>query len=566
MSSCLVALALLLGGAAAIQAQEAPKVLMAIKLPPPKSLSDDLMGLARKIVPGQQTEFLPMMVLGQFGYPSFPGVSETENVTVFIFEPQKGEAEPFVIMAKMDNDAMLKNALTAKAENTGSMFGMLTPGFVTTDRDGWTLFSDTEANFTYASDMDALEKIADQMSGFDINLRIFIGPENAAMWTEKIKNKLADEHLLEGGSESDPELLRMNQWTDFFASIAQNLEWFSGGIDIDPETVAVGWSVQAIEGTPEYELLSMKAGGEVPVAQYVPASTYSYAYRLDMDAVQKYYDVLEERGMLMATDEGREWITKLGEYNRKLFAKMDGTAAGVFPMFDESVVGNGVLGGDIDEDTFNEVMQFYCNEFFPYAIKTLAADSPMMNMEYRTDVAKIDDRSISELVSTYRNIQVELNEDEGSEESDVTTDNSFFLTINGDMLSAASLEVLEGLAKNVAEQTPVEDSIASRIQLKAGQSSAYRIDVRSLMNLFTSEFESESEVARQAYKSLASSDLEPVTGVTSLGDGRMTDKVSAPVSTLVKFAATYRQIQQAEGDMQNHSGGQPMTPPEDANE
>lgn len=557
----LVVASLLCGTIGTARADDAPKVLAAVKFPPVKTLSDELMGLARKLAPGQQTEFLPMMILGPFGYPAFPGVSETASVTVYFFEAQKGEEMPFVIMAQVEADAMLKKALTMNAGKSDSMMGLLTPGFVTTERDGWTFFSDVAANFDYVTDVDALEEISDSMQGFDINTRVFIGPENMASWTKMMKNEIADAHVLDGGRESDPKLLHKQLWVDYMATIGENLEWISGGLDITADNVSLGWSVQAIEGSPEHEMLSMPAGGEAPIGNYVAASTLSHLSKWDMAAVTKYYDVLETRGLSIATEGGREWIKKTSEYNRKLLANLDGTQAGSLSFADDSPVTVNGIGGSVDSALLNEVMSFYYGELMPYLVKQYAAPDDVMQIVYKANVDEVEGQPVSLVETKSTNLDLAIQKALDQSDDVYQSEMNYFTAIGGDIVSASVMDQLSALAKRVAEEAPAEENIAQRITLKPGEATVFQLDMSSAINLFIGEIEVQSEVSRQALKSLAKDALDPVVGSLTVGEGQGTYLISAPVSTLEKIAATRRQIEEAEEDMQSHGGATPVIPP-----
>ncbi|WP_309383322.1 hypothetical protein [Cerasicoccus frondis] len=559
----LCAAGLWLGAIGGAVAEETPKVLAAVKFPPLKTLSDELMGLARKLAPGQQTEFYPMMVLGPFGYPSYPGVSQSDNITIFFFEPQKGElTTPYVILTKMEPDALVKKTLTMKAEGNNSMFAFLTPGLEVAERGGWTLFSDEAAYFDYASDIDALVDMADDIEGFDITMRVYMGPETVASWSEIMKEEIADAHVLAGGAESDPGLLHKQLLVDFLATVGSNLEWFESGLDLDAEAVSLGFSVQAIKGTPEYDALSMPVGGPVPVGEYINASAVSFLSKWDMAAVVDYYGVLEQRAMQIATEEGREMIKKASEYNRKLLAQMSGGHAGSMSFEQEKPLSSSALGGAFDAAMLDASLHFYYDELFPYLLETFAPQGQqgVVEMVYRSQVAETSGAPVSEIETKTPDLPIGLTQGEASEATEDSAEKMFVTVIKGNVLGSSDLQDLESLAARVSDETPLEDSVAQRLALENGQAARLQIDVCEVVNMLSEDYEPESEVARQAIKKLGKSDLEPLTGVMTIAEGQGVYLFSAPVSTLVEFSDTHRQIRQAEKDMDAHGGKQMVFP------
>ncbi|GHC09457.1 hypothetical protein GCM10007047_28360 [Cerasicoccus arenae] len=545
------------------RADESPKVLAAIKFPPVKALSNELMGLTRQVMPGQQTEMWPMMLLGAYGYPNFAGVSETQGPTMFFFHAAKGDPTPYVILTKMSEKAAMRKALTMKSKGGNSMFGFLSPGLVAVDRDGWTLFSNDAASFEYVQDLDALAHLSDEMKGFDINARVFVGPEMMSKWVQNIKETIADDHVLNGGSVKDPALLHKQLFVEFLATIGENIEWAGIGLNITPDEVAMGFSVQAIEGAPEYSLLSAKAGGPTPIANYVARSMVSYVSNVDHHEILKYYEVLESRAMEVVTEEGRKWLTKAGEVNRTLISKMGDSHVGSIAFSDENVVATSAMSSELDNAVVVESMRFYYEELMPYLLqqcKAMGYPQEAMEMVIKADVAEVQNSPVNEIQSKIGSPLVgQL--DPTNEEEYIRTEQTFFSVVMGNVLSSTKLDVLETLANNLTEEKPVADNIASRIQLANGQAIGSEIDVGSAVEIFAQGFDHESEFARQALKQLMASDLAPITSSLRLGDGQGVYEFAVPVSTIVQLSEVSRQIKQSEMEMKTMGGERPQASP-----
>lgn len=529
------------------------KVLAAVKFPSLKTFTEQVMNLARVVYPGQQTEMMPMLFLGAFGYPSYPGVSATDPVTVFFFEDAEAASMPFVIMARMQSDSMTRAALTRQPDPSDPMSAMTSFGLTAEDRGGWTLLAKDPANLALAGDPQALAKLTDTMTDFDITVRMFIGPEMMDEWTRQMKQELEDRYLEEGGAASDEALASQQRYVDFLATIGKNLEYADLGLDLGAQTLSLGGAIQAIEGTPEYQLLSATAGGKVPVADFVSAAApMIFAASLDKDAVAAYYDSLEARAMKLANADGQKLLQRMGEVTREYFAMVGNGAAGSLEFSGENPVTVSVGAGKMTNDKVVSLTKIYYDEILPEAIEHFKGiGMPWLEgtkFELKPDVAKAAGLPVNEVIAHMVEVDVVPGSDADPKPTGIQTEESYFAIVGGNVVTATDVKTLEAVAAVVKAGQPVADSVASRLTLASGQAFGYACDMKPMVENLTGALEPQTQAAKSALKQLAASDLAPLTGTVTLGKGKAVMLNSLPVSTLTAISNTARRVQQAESE------------------
>lgn len=539
-----------------------PSVVAAVKLPPVKTLADKSVGLMRHIFSEQQAEFYSFMVLGALGYPKFQGVSETEAVTLFFFASDRGEPTPYVIMAKMDATAPLRKKLTHQAKGDNLMAQMMAPGLSAIDRDGWTLFAKDPAWFDYITDMDALEKMSASIDGHDITARLYIGPAMAAKWADRVKESIADDHVKAGKLESDSELLHKQLFVEFLGEIGANLEWVQTGITLDDKVLAYGATVQASADTPEAALLFAKAGGATQAAELLAMGTISYVNQIDHQALLDYYNVLHDRAMLIATDDGKKWLERAAEINRQLIAKTSSSAGSI--RFEEGrAMNQSLIATELDYATLNQALRFYHNELIPEVFQRyglFGVEMKAVDTEFAVQVAEVQGQSVDRVDTTYAKLKISWLGEDDDEES--APEQAYYAVLNGFLLSASNLEDMEALAQQVVDGKPVEGNVASRIKLEEGQVLGWEMDVSSLAEKVTASYEPQTLAARQAIAGLIKSDLLPITGSLTVGKGQGSYEFVVPMDAIQKVSQTFQEVKRAEMEMETHGAGQSTLPPE----
>lgn len=76
----------------------------------PKLLSGEILAYTRGIFPEQSLRMVPAMLLGFWGYPNFPGISETDPISIFVFAPGEGGGLRWVACAKLNPDGPVSSA------------------------------------------------------------------------------------------------------------------------------------------------------------------------------------------------------------------------------------------------------------------------------------------------------------------------------------------------------------------------------------------------------------------------------------------------------------------------
>ncbi|MGE9297057.1 MAG: hypothetical protein ACQKBV_12290 [Puniceicoccales bacterium] len=549
--------ALAIAPLATYAAADTDNVLAAVKFPPLKTFSDKLMGVARQVMPGQEVEMYPMLFLGAYGYPNYPGVSDKDPVTMFLFDSEVEGNKPFVILSKISADSPLRNALTAKSGGGNPM----ALGMSIEDRDGWTLISNDPANFKHVTDVAALAKLAGEVEDFDITTRFYIGPDKMAEWVDEMKAKARDEHVKAGGAATDEALAQKERYIDFIATIGENLEFFDFGIDINNSAIGLGTALQAIKGTPEYAMLSAKSGGDVPVAQFVEAAAaLVYSSSVDVDAVETYYNVLHDRAMKIATKEGQKILEEAAQANKEYFAMMGNGSAGAMDFMDDKALTQTVSSGKMDNDKVVELAKLYYDKLIPQVMSHLefldVGSDNAAEFEIKPGVAKLDGKSVNEVISRIKTPDpVSAANPNAAPTSSIKEESSFFAIVDGNLVSASNQDLLATLVKAVESGKAVDNNVGSKITLADGEAMAYQFSFEPLITWMTSSFPMQSETAKQALKSIQSESLDPASGKVTLNSGKAKATFAAPLSSIIKLTEARRKIEQAEIEAQTFGPG-----------
>jgi len=581
--AALLALAGLLMIPRGLQADEAPgNVAAIIKFPPLIKLSEKISTLAPQLTSQQEFMLLQMLVLAPMGYPNFPGVSPSAPVTIVVFEPEGLEPAPYVVMGKMTSSSPLRRMLAAQSGGSAVALGMSIQ-----DRDDWTFVAKDPAVFDRIGNVSALADAVGDADDFDVTIRLYMGPERAAAWASNLKRRLREE-----GDQKDPAIAEQkSRYVEFFQSISQNVEFVDFGLSLNPSEVNLGLAAKMREGTPEFELLSAKAGGATPAAEFISAAAaVIYATNFDIAAVAEYYEVLNERAISLATPEGQALLEQAAAVNREMLAMLGNDSAGSTRIRGEQALNRSVASGRMTNQKIIECLNVYMEDILPgvsshwtfldptgrdfagFLIRDEAAqalfdqvapapatgvnplDVPLRDragMVFNADVAQAAGVSINEIRSEVAPLAAATGEP--------GVEKSFFAVVDGNLVSANDQPTLESLIKSVARGEPVPDNVASKITLADGEALALRVNFERMIDHFLSGDSFQSQTAKQALIALKSEPLEPAVGKVTVGDGRAKGSLAIPVSSLVKISQARRQIEQSELEAQTFgpSGNSP---------
>lgn len=540
-----------------LDAAKAPDNLAGfVKFPPPKTFTEKVMNVARVVQPGQQTEMLPMFLLGGFGYPNYPGVSETHNVTVFFFESADKPMGSYVVLGKISKDSPLRSTVQSLQ-------------WAVEDRGDWVLMAKNAEALKAVTDVDALVAINNEKAEFDIEARILLGKENVDLWMTDLKQTVTNRHAAATGGQHDAiDVYNKTRFIDFAQEAAQNFDWAELGINLSAEAITFGYLIQATTGTPEATLLSSKAGGKVPVAGLMSAQGMMlYQGAFSVPALLAYNDVLVSRAEALVGEKGKAW---LADYKRQLKDYMgmaDGMYVGAAKTISETPEFESITGGKFtDKKTVAAAKAFYeklLPEFFN-GIPYFANYGMDYTFSFKENVGQAHGVPVHEVTTTVTVESPVSVQAAGQKvpQPQTQTQSYLFAVADGQLITTNSLASIKPLVAQVKAGKPVENNIAEQFKPTDGAAMQYRINLMEYMNFGLQTAVQGGAPDMEAYAKLvdklAKEDLPTSTGEIMVGDNRMKGTLSLPVATLAKVARSLQKLQ-AEMALQEQQQAQPSS-------
>lgn len=533
---------LLITAATALPLSATPENLMAaVKFPPPKTLTDKVMTIARVIQPGQQTEMLPLIFLGSFGYPNYPGISETEAVTLFIFDADAaafGTPPPMVLMAQIAKDNPLRQLL---------------PSFeiYAQDRGDWLLLSKDPAAFEQITDFDALVAIARKKAEFDIEARIFLGKDKVSLWTNNLKEIVTERHSAATGGDHQPiDVNKKLRFIDLAAASLENLEWTEIGINLTPDAIELGKLVQATPGTPEATLFSSPAGGNVPAAAFLkPGDTLDYYGKLNYPALHAYYEVIAQRAEGMVGPKGKEWLAKADEIIEISLKQGDGSTAGSMSSSGLKSNNTSLAGGSYTDESLTKILDISYNELTPQVMAALSQTQyaiDAISIDYTPNTTSHEGVAIHE-VTIVTDMGDDL-EDLPPAFAELQSQSFYYAVISGYMVQTSTLGEMETLIAAAKAGKPLPDSIAATLPLVPGAALQYQYDIISqVAGSFEAmaEFMPEGSPMIATITQLKQANLKPATGAVTHSNNRLKATIAFPVETVARAVQAMQAMQAA---------------------
>ncbi|MGE9294066.1 MAG: hypothetical protein ACQKBW_10675, partial [Puniceicoccales bacterium] len=313
--------ALLVMSALCLNAQFAPQPAAVLRGPPLPSISQKVNAFGYATDTNQMIQFLALLTLGQVGYPMFPGASQTENAGVVCFESGAGLSATsmrYAMLVKFDANSSIPGRIKAE-------------GIAVKNVAGWTVIAPDQTSLSYVSEgnIEEILRLLRKERSFDFEFEMVQSPAN----------------LLSTGAK-DPG-----------AAYLRNIETGLVGLSLDQENFQLGIRQVAHAGTPEGALFSAKAGGDVPVARFVPATgNAGLIYHVDPVAVSDYLKVFFQRMEVAGESaENAKVHDKLEDTLKTIAHDWDGTGAYRLEFEPEMMHYAGVIGGDWEQEPFSQL-------------------------------------------------------------------------------------------------------------------------------------------------------------------------------------------------------------------
>lgn len=528
-----------------------------VKFPPPKTFTEKAMGLARAVQPGQQTEMLPMFLLGGFGYPNYPGISETENMTVFFIESPQHPAPQMVILGKVSAESNLRQSVKNLK-------------WVVEDRQGWVLLARTQAAIDAVTDIQPLIKVNGEKGDFDVEARVFVGKERTQKWANELKSWVKDRHTAATGGAHEPiDVIKKQRFIDFAALTASNLEWVEIGVNITPDTVTIGSAVKAAAGTPEASFLSSAKSGKVGVGQLLTADgMFVYQGLVDNAAMKSYSDVQVARAESLSGEKGKAWLTQYQKLFNQYLALGDGSYAGKAEAAQDgenkSIPDSvNLYGGKFTDKAVLALAKPVYNELLP-DLFTLVPYLENLGMgytfEFTDKVGEVDGLPVHKL-TTKVTVESPIQATAAGHtvpKPQTQTEDYFFTVVEGKLLTTSSMEALKPIVSQVKAGQAVENSISDMLGME-GDYMQYQVNIAEYMGFMSQAAEAQATPGMAGmdtlFDRLAKAELAPAKGAVSLGQARVLSTLSIPVSSIAKIAAVFQQVEAEKAIKEQNAAG-----------
>lgn len=509
-------------------------IVATIQTPPLKELSDNIMGLARAVQPGQQTEMMPLLFLGAFGYPEFSGVSRTDDVSLFVFEGDEAQPMPFVILAKIDQSSSLRQTLP------------MVNWFIREHGD-WLLISNDISSFDQVNDIEPLVELNRRPRPFVVTLRSTLEPDTLDSLAATLKESLRQRHLdAAEGQAPEIDIISKTRFVDFALDLLKNIRELDTGLDISAAGLGLGMRVEARDGTPEAALLSARPAGPVAVGRYINASyPLIYLSSLDPSPLMAYTGSFFERSRSYAGDVGGELLGEIESLMLKWLRHTDGTAAGAMRLSGDNPEAMSVVGGDISEADFSALMSRFYNDLMPRLLEML----PYLQnryvgpaFDYSGSTGEVQGIPLHQLT-----VRMESARPGGLPAvpgADSETE-SYLAVVDGNVLSANSRADITRLIQAVSGNQSADPSVASVLSLANNEVFRFNMDLKPLA---TQGLAAAGEIAGPALaenirQRLERLQLDPLTGAATLHQGAFKLTTLLPASSLATLSRTYQEIQ-----------------------
>ncbi len=495
----------------------APKVpdnlILSIHFPPMKTFSDKFMAVARKIKPGQELEMGAMMMLGGIGYPNYPGISETDGLTMFLFETEDMVPQGF-IMAKIAPDAPIRNMLPSFNQQVK-------------DVDGWTLISADASGFDLAGDIASLAALNASAQSYDIEARLHLNSARVQEWTNSILAEIAD--------ETDENMARVSGLMKLVMTSLDSAESATIGLDLDPTTLKSAFLASFKPGTAEATLMNAPHAGPVPEAAMLAADApMLMAGRMDMTSLVDYTKALKERALplvdqdiIKIIDTYLKWVIDYAEMSK-------GTFAAAMSMTDMNLDMTALYSGNYSSEKVYATMQESV-DIMDTIFKLMGMTTDDIQIKYKTE-------QLDELIDGNPIIRYEQ---EMPIEGQETMKTEYFYGIADDMMiTDTSIERLKKNAKIVQEGEALTNSVASKLGNFETAAFTYLLDIPAYLSMFMTKDNPAFLEMAPVIAMMQGADMKPIMGRLTTGDNSFTLEGGIDVDSIARLVAVVEKMQQ----------------------
>ncbi len=446
--------------------------LAVVTLPPPAVLSEKFMTVARKIMPGPQTEMMPMFLLGQFGYPAFNGFSAEDPVVIHLF---KNEAGPVSVafLARMSADSPVRAQLA-------QMYAVQDiPG-------GWTLIQQGGLKLP-PSALDSMIAVARKPRGHDLELKVQL---------DGVKVLLREQ--LAAASDAADQKIR-KEALDLLLTEFDALQDLGLSLDFGKDAISFSLSAKAAPRSPLGAVFSTKSGGPVPAAQFVQnKGAIVFASRYDAQSFVGYLRHLSATASKAGLADFSRSFDELLKTADLQLKNMDGTTAGSITYENGIPVTVSLCGGAQGNEKLLESLRAQAdstNTFFGRHLKAFQKGLPELDMRtaLKENAFSVDGTPVHQIVSTVtapvptpdgqkpQSGATEQSYEIAGTKQILNSGNYFVTSLGGYTILASKQDQMRASIAAVKAGKPVEGNVATTIQLKEGEAVKAYIRIPEIM-------------------------------------------------------------------------------------
>ena len=510
-----------------VDSVEKEVVLGVLRAPAPKVLSEQIVGVARKIVPGPQTEALPFMIGGMLGDPMLEGVSLTENMGAVLLE--RGDDIVPVLVLKLTEESPLRQTLPS--------FNLHLHEF-----DGWTFgLQEVGAGSLIEGREEELISAVRVERRFDIELTA-----ESSFLANKLRELLAD---LPQMGEMEGKL--MASLIAGVAAEADTVADFRIGLDLSPEAIRQALFLQATPGSPLAAFLDQKRPQNFDFAKFIPATDpVLYLGGSDIEATRGYFDHFLQRILGQTSGEEPNILQEINRLSQRFFDQSDGRSGGTFALEGFELEMTQVYSSSMTDEELGE----FLNEGLKMSEK-LFDQEPWASMGMNTsgetqelllNHSEINDVSVHLLRTSY-SMEVPESSEVGEEELALVESGMeqemYYAMLDGFMLNTTSLSRMAGLIEAIQSGEPVEDNLASAVDLDGNKLLAWRVDLVGYMGEILSAMPFANQ---QLFEQLQQKNLSPINGWASAEGGIGRVEAAIPVDTIAAIYQAFMEQMEAQ--------------------
>ncbi len=274
----------------------------------PKTSIPKIMNFVKQIVNDQYFDAELTILASSIGHPNYEGLSEKENVAIFVFK-EKNQFPENIIVARFQSNSALKNSL-------------IKSGLHIKDIDNWSFISTKQSNLENLDDVQWMIKTTEKKLKTDIEICPI--PERLS---EELNIDTVNQLI---GIQDEQSLAAIRPLLDAIRNRIDDLKQIIISATFDKQSTLLNFSAHARLGTDTGEIFSMKSGGttKIPQCTFKNPPIFSIFSCIDVNQYKMAIEALQHQ-LLKSSDVKAmdEKIQIISSYLDNLIDKFNGQQA-----------------------------------------------------------------------------------------------------------------------------------------------------------------------------------------------------------------------------------------------